>query len=91
MKRRVRLKISGRVQGVYYRATAREVALKLGINGFVRNLSDGSVEVVAEGDEEKLKEFINWCWKGPSGARVENVMERWEEFKGDFSSFTIKY
>ena len=68
-----RIIVLGRVQGVYFRASAREKALALGITGTVRNLADGSVEVVACGKEEQVEELIAWCHEGPRGARVEEV------------------
>ncbi|MGB9667756.1 MAG: acylphosphatase [Thermosulfidibacteraceae bacterium] len=89
-KKRVHLLISGKVQGVYYRANACEVAKRLGITGWVRNLPDGRVEVVAEGEEDVLKNFIAWCWEGPPLARVENVEEKWEPYKGEFVTFSIR-
>lgn len=67
----VRLKISGRVQGVWFRASTQVEARKMGIRGWVRNLPDGSVEVVATGDQ--LPEFIRWCHQGPPLARVLSV------------------
>ncbi len=89
--KRVHLLISGRVQGVYYRATAREVARRLGLTGWVRNMPDGRVEAVAEGEEEKLREFIHWCNQGPPAARVEAVAENWSEATGEFREFSIRY
>ncbi len=62
--------VKGKVQGVYFRATAKSVADKMGIRGAVKNLPDGHVWIAAEGSEEALKEFIDWCHYGPSGARV---------------------
>lgn len=91
MKRRVHLIISGRVQGVYYRATTREKAKGLEIRGWVRNLPTGEVEVVAEGVEKNLKNFIQWCRKGPPGAIVRDIKEEWEDATGEFNSFEIRY
>ena len=91
MKRRAHIWISGLVQGVWYRASAKDVARRLGLRGWVRNLPDGRVEIVAEGDEEALKALIDWCWEGPPLARVENVEVVWEPYLGEFSDFTVKY
>lgn len=91
MKRRVHLLISGRVQGVFYRAHTRDEARRLGLTGWVRNLSDGRVEAVAEGEEEKLKRLIDWCHKGPPGAVVRGVEARWEGYRGEFADFKIRY
>ncbi len=89
--KRAHIWVSGRVQGVWYRATARDVAQRLGLTGWVRNLPDGRVEIVAEGDETALEEFIKWCWEGPPLARVDNVEVVWEPFKGEFDTFFVRY
>ncbi len=67
------IKISGFVQGIFFRLTAKEKAEKLDIRGFSRNQPDGSVYIEAEGDEKSLSEFIKWCHQGPSLAKVEKV------------------
>ncbi len=72
--KRVRLLISGRVQGVYFRAYAQDEARGLGLRGWVRNLPDGRVEAVAQGDPAQLKAFEAWCRRGPSHARVQDVV-----------------
>jgi len=70
---RAELRIRGRVQGVFYRGSARQQARSLGISGYARNLDDGSVEVVAEGEEADVEKLIAWCRLGPPGARVSSV------------------
>lgn len=65
--------ISGRVQGVGFRYSARSIARSIGIKGFVKNTYDNKVYIEAEGDEKQLTEFVNWCQKGPSHAYVERV------------------
>lgn len=65
--------VSGRVQGVYFRQTTRQEARRLGLWGWVRNLSDGRVEVWAQGDEASLERFIDWLWEGPPRAAVTGV------------------
>ena len=85
----VHLKIIGRVQGVYYRATTVQQAANLGLTGWVRNCDDGSVEVVAEGPRAKLEEFIALCRIGPPGARVSQVEVRWQTAENSFRGFTI--
>jgi acylphosphatase len=65
--------VSGRVQGVYYRASAQQRALQAGIVGYARNLHDGSVEVLACGEQSAVLEFIDWLWIGPSAAKVVGV------------------
>ena len=90
-KERVHLVVHGRVQGVYYRATAQEKAIGLGLAGWVRNRADGAVEVVAEGDRERLDKLIEWCRVGPERAQVGNVDIDWESYTGEFREFAIKY
>lgn len=90
-KKAVHLFISGKVQGVFYRATAVEVARKLGLAGWVRNLPDGRVEAVAQGDEEQIEEFIRWCRNGPPAARVEDIeVEPWL-YDPSLRDFEIRY
>ncbi|MCL6436511.1 MAG: acylphosphatase [Leptolyngbyaceae cyanobacterium HOT.MB2.61] len=74
--------ISGIVQGVGYRFTTQDVALQLGVRGWVRNLPDGSVEAVFEGPEESVKEMIRWCHQGPRGAVVHEVSVQYEAPEG---------
>ena len=83
--------VSGRVQGVGYRAFTRDTAKKIGLNGFVRNLPDGRVEVYAEGEEEKLKELLEKLYQGPFLAKVTNVEFQFEEPRGEYEDFTIAY
>src|SRR4249920_1102242 len=87
---RVHLKISGRVQGVYFRASTAEEARRLGVTGWVMNCRDSSVEVMAEGEREQLEELIRWCHGGPPGAQVKEVRVEWEVSKEEFQSFFIK-
>lgn len=88
-KARVRLRVEGRVQGVFFRASTMEEAIRLGLKGWVRNCPDGSVEAVAEGARKKIDDLVNWCRHGPPGARVENVLVQWEDYKGEFQGFRI--
>lgn len=83
--------IHGLVQGVYFRASTREEAVRLGVGGWVRNLPNGCVEAVFEGEKKKVEEIVGWCHKGPLGARVTKVDVSWEQFKGEFSRFEIRY
>jgi len=91
MNSRAHLRISGSVQGVFFRASTRDMATRLGLGGWVKNSPDGNVEAVFEGDEEKAKEAIEWCRKGPSFAQVSDVDVEWEEPTGEFSNFEIRY
>jgi acylphosphatase len=87
--KRVRIKVSGRVQGVGFRHSVRSMARYLGIKGFVRNMNDGSVNIEAEADENALGEFVLWCRKGPDYARVEKIETEEIPVKGD-KSFDIR-
>jgi acylphosphatase len=87
---RVHLKVNGRVQGVYFRASTVEEARRLCLTGWVMNCPDGSVEVVAEGEREQLEKLIDWCRSGPPGARVREVHAEWEAPKEEFQTFFIK-
>lgn len=89
MTKRVRLLISGMVQGVFYRASAARTARGYQLSGFVQNLADGSVEVIAQGEQSALTAFIQWCSKGPSGARVDRVEVAWCNSGNEFNSFEI--
>lgn len=81
--RRVNVRVAGRVQGVFFRATCARRARELGLTGWIRNASDGSVEATFEGRSEAVAEMLAWCRQGPSGARVEDVRETEESPKGD--------
>lgn len=83
------IKVTGRVQGVFYRAHAEEKANKLGLTGHARNMSDGSVEILIQGSEEKIKEFINWCQDGSPSATVDMVKVEWGEATNQFENFRI--
>ena len=85
------VKISGQVQGVWFRASTRDEAIRLGLTGWVRNLPDGRVEAVFEGPEEKLNQMLAWCWQGPPGAKVARVEEGWSEVSGQFKTFGVRY
>lgn len=88
-KVRARVFVSGIVQGVYFRQNTKEVALKNLVSGWVRNLPDGRVEGLFEGDRENVSRVIEWCHVGPAKARVEKVELAFESYKGEFPDFTI--
>ena len=88
---RVRLFIKGRVQGVWFRDSTRQEALRLDVTGWTRNVPDGRVEVLAEGPAEKVRSLIDWCHQGPPLARVDRVEEALEEWNGEFKSFNIVF
>ena len=91
MKVRAHVFVNGMVQGVFFRSETQYEAKKRGVKGWVRNLPDGRVEAVFEGEEEKVKELINFCKHGPPGARVTSVEVRWENYTGEFKDFEIRY
>ena len=88
---RFRAIVSGTVQMVGYRAFVESRAPSYGVTGFVRNLPDGRVEVVAEGDRALLEEFLSDVRRGPSGARVRNVLVGWEKPRHEFGDFSVRY
>jgi len=90
-QKRVYILVRGRVQGVFFRATARDIARRLGVKGWVRNRWDGKVEMVLEGEEGAVNKMIDWCHQGPRGALVTGVEVKPEIFKGEFENFTIRY
>ena len=91
MKFRLHAIIYGDVQGVFFRAGTQELGNSLDLTGWVRNTPDGNVELVAEGEKEKLEQLLEYCNKGPDGAAVERVESEWLAFKGEFKNFGIKY
>ncbi len=90
-ERRVEIIVTGMVQGVFFRVSTREVAQKLGVRGTVRNLSDGSVEIIAEGKEEKLNKLIRFAKNGPPSAKVYYTDIKWSNTKSDLPPFRIVY
>jgi acylphosphatase len=91
MKSSVHVIISGRVQGVWFRASTKQKAEQLNLKGWVRNTIDGNVEAVFEGDEKQVKEMLDWCHHGPTFAKVENVKITIQEPTNCFDCFSIKY
>lgn len=88
---RLRLRITGRVQGVWYRGSTEREATRLGVHGWVRNLPDGSVEALLEGTPGAVRALVGWCRTGPPGARVAGVVETPEPVRGDLKGFTTTY
>lgn len=91
MKVRAHVYVSGRVQGVFFRYETRREAKMCGVKGWVRNLPDGRVEAVFEGEEEAVKQLIEFCRHGPPGAKVTGVEVKWEDYTGEFKDFEIRY
>jgi acylphosphatase len=88
---RAHVYVSGKVQGVYFRATTRDEAREYGVNGWVRNLDNGRVEAVFEGEKEDVEEMVEFCHEGSRAARVEDVEVEREEPTGGFDGFGIRY
>lgn len=89
MQKLLHIKICGEVQGVFFRSGARRKAVELGITGFARNMPDGTVEVEAQGEEQSLKELLEWCYNGPKEAKVDKVEYRWSKSRKTFDNFEI--
>jgi acylphosphatase len=89
--KRIRVYISGIVQGVFFRAAARRTAVDLNLTGWVRNMDDGRVEAVLEGEDGDVEEMITWCKIGPPSARVEEVTTAEEHYTGGFHDFSITH
>ena len=90
-KQRIRIFVTGKVQGVFFRQALKVMAKKNNVFGWVKNLKDGRVEAVLEGDEEKVNRLIEWSHGGPANARVEDVEIRNEKFIGEFLKFDVLY
>ena len=91
MKIRAHVFVSGRVQGVFFRSETRYEAKRRKVAGWVRNTSDGRVEAVFEGEKEDVEKVIDFCRRGPSGARVMKIDVRWEDYIGEFKDFKVCY
>lgn len=89
MNVRAHVFVSGRVQGVLFRAETADMAQRLGVNGWVRNLPDGRVEALFEGEMENVAKAVEFCRRGPPGAYVRDLDVRWEDWKGEFHGFQI--
>ena len=90
-KVRVGVHIAGLVQGVYFRYSTQRRAQELGVKGWVRNLMDGSVECLLEGERDTVEDLIRWLHHGPPGARVDHVTTQKEEYRGDSEGFSIRH
>ncbi len=87
---RVELRVRGRVQGVWFRAHTREAARALGLVGRVRNVPDGTVEIVAEGPRSACEGLERWCWTGSPLSEVTTVEARWAAATAEFSDFSVE-
>lgn len=89
-KARAHVFVSGRVQGVFFRAETKKAADSFGVSGWVKNLPDGRVEAVFEGDEYSVKKTLAWCHRGPEYSHVDEVEIAWEAPRGEYEKFEIK-
>jgi acylphosphatase len=89
LQARAHVFVSGKVQGVYFRQNTLQAANTYGVFGWVRNLPDGRVEAVFEGDEAAVNRVVEWCRTGPPAARVDSLDVEKEKYAGEFSSFAI--
>lgn len=90
-KTRAHVFVIGRVQGVYFRQNTKQVATRHRVTGWVRNLPDGRVEAVFEGDDMDVNEVIEWCHIGPPKAKVEDVDVKFQKYTGEFADFDVNY
>jgi acylphosphatase len=89
MLKTVSITVSGIVQGVFYRQSARELATALGIKGQIKNTQDDTVEIIATGTAEQIEQLVKWCWLGPPKAKVDNVVVK-ESVLQPFEKFSIE-
>ena len=89
-KKGLKITIEGRVQGVFFRSYSKERALELSLTGWVKNEPSGDVAIIAEGEEDNLLRFIEWCKEGPELAMIDIVNFEWLAYTGDYQTFEIK-
>jgi acylphosphatase len=89
-RKRAEIRVSGKVQGVFFRASTREQARARGLGGWVKNMPDGSVEAVLEGPAEDVEDVVEWAHEGPKSATVEDIDVRWMEPKNDTRTFDVR-
>ena len=83
--------ISGRVQGVFFRMETKRAADRIGVYGWVRNLRDGTVDAIFEGNQDQVDTILAWCKEGPPNAQVSDVKLDWQDYSGEFSGFDISF
>ena len=91
VQKRIHIFVTGRVQGVFFRQSARVMAIKNNVNGWVRNLGDGRVEIVAEGQESNIDALADWCKTGPANSRVDEFELSEENSTDEFANFEVRY
>ena len=90
-KVRAHANISGRVQGVFFRMETKRAADRIGVYGWVKNLRDGTVEAIFEGNQDQVDTILAWCKEGPPSAQVSDVKLEWQDYTGEFSGFDVSY
>ncbi len=90
-KKQIHIFVTGRVQGVFFRQSTRVMAIKNNVTGWVRNLDDGRVEIVAEGEESNIDNLVVWCKTGPANSRVDEFELLNENFISEFENFEVRY
>ena len=91
IQKRIHIFVTGRVQGVFFRQSTRVIAIKNNVNGWVRNLDDGRVEIVAEGEKQNIDNLTTWCKTGPANSRVDEIELSEENYTNEFENFEVKY
>ena len=91
VQKRIHIFVTGRVQGVFFRQSARVMAIKNNVNGWVRNLDDGRVEIVTEGQKQNIDNFVDWCKTGSANSRVDEFELSEENSTDEFENFEVRY
>ena len=91
IQKRVHIFVNGRVQGVFFRQATKVIAIKNNVTGWVRNLDDGRVEILIEGDDRCIDSVIAWCGCGPANSRVDDIQINNENYLGSFEDFEVRY
>ena len=91
VQKRIHIFVTGRVQGVFFRQSTRVMAIKNNVIGWVRNLADGRVEIIAEGETQDIDNLVTWCKTGPANSRVDEFELSDETFIGEFEKFEVRY
>ena len=90
-QKRIHIFVTGRVQGVFFRQATRVIAIKNNVRGWVRNLDDGRVEIMIEGEDKSINSVTEWCNLGPANSRVDNIQINNENYLGNFKNFEVRY
>jgi len=91
VKQSVHILVTGKVQGVFFRQATKVIAIKNNVTGWVKNLENGQVEILFEGDDKNVNSVIDWCHHGPANSRVDKIKIKKQEFSGQYSDFEVLY